>query len=467
MKVCLIVEGAYPYLTGGVSSWMQQMMNKLDDVEFIIQTLAVRRDDSRSFKYSIPENVIEIRELYLFDDDYVKRGTKKLKLKDREYEAFKSLFFGTNVDWPCLFDFFNDSQISIDDLITSNDFLRMTREYYDEYYESTVFSDFIWTLRSMYLPLFMILKNKPVEADVYHSMSTGYSGLYGSMSKYIHKKPLIISEHGIYTREREEEIIKADWVKGLYKDLWINQFYKFSSCAYDFADDITSLFEGARDYQVELGCKIEKTNVIHNGVDIENFEDVPGKDLEDIFINIGAIVRVTPIKDVKTMINAFNIAKEKVPNLKLWIMGPLTEDVEYANKCQQLTIDLNLQDIIFTGRINVKEYIGKMDYFVLSSLSEGQPLVILEGYACYKPFISTNVGDCKNMILGESDNYGPAGIVVPIMGVQEMAEAMIELAVNEESRIQMGINGYNRAKGKYLNRTVFKAYNKLYEKHTK
>lgn len=465
MKICLIVEGAYPYLTGGVSSWMQQMMNRLGDVEFIIQTLAVRRDDSRVFKYDIPDNVTEIRELYLFDDDYVKSKKKKLKLKKREYEAFKSLFFGSHVDWECLFDFFNKNQVSIDDLITSNDFLNMTREYYDEHFDQAIFTDFIWTLRSMYLPLFMILKNKPVEADVYHSMSTGYSGLYGSMSKYIHKKPLILSEHGIYTREREEEIIKANWVKGLYKDLWIKQFYKFSSCAYDFADEVTALFEGARDYQVELGCAVEKTNVIHNGVNLDRFGDLTIKDAEDTFINVGAVVRVTPIKDIKTMINAFHIAKEKVPNLKLWIMGPLTEDVEYANKCQQLIVDLNLKDIEFTGRVNINDYIGKMDFLLLSSLSEGQPLVILEGFACYKPYISTNVGDCRNMILGEFDDYGEAGIVVPIMDFNKMADAIVELALNEQRRIQMGVNGFNRANGKYQNDGVFNAYNDLYNKH--
>lgn len=453
-------------MTGGVSSWMQQMMNTMHDVEFVIQTLAVKHDDSRTFKYQIPDNVTEIRELYLFDVDYVRRGHHQVKLSKREYQAFKSLFFGLDVDWPCLFDFFYNNQVSVDDLITSADFLSMTREYYDEHFEKAIFSDFIWTLRSMYMPLFMILKNKPVEADVYHSMSTGYSGVYGSMCKYIHKKPLIISEHGIYTREREEEIIKASWVKGLYKDLWINQFHKFSSCAYDFADDVTALFEGAKNYQVELGCPEEKTNVISNGVNLENFENIVIESDPDM-VHIGAIVRVTPIKDIKTMINAFSLAKEQVPNIKLWIMGPLTENVDYANKCQQLIKDLALKDIVFTGRINVKDYIGKMDFLLLSSLSEGQPLVILEGFACYKPYISTNVGDCHGMIMGDYDDYGQAGIVVPIMDVERMGQAIIDLATNTEERKEMGLNGYKRAKGRYQNKEVFKRYRDMYQGHAR
>jgi len=310
----------------------------------------------------------------------------------------------------------------------------------------------------------MLLKNEPVEADLYHSLSTGYSGVFGSMAKFLYNKPLLISEHGIYTREREEEIIKANWVKGIYKDLWIQQFYKFSSCCYDFADEVTALFDGAREFQVELGCNREKTNVIGNGVNVSDFEALPQKGAEDNYINVGAILRITPIKDVKTMINAFGLAKRQVPNLKLWVMGPLEEMPKYVEECRQLVNDMEIEDIIFTGKVNVKENIGKMDYLVLSSLSEGQPLVILEGFAAKKPYISTNVGDCFNMIYGRNDEFGDAGIIVPVMNVQKMAKAMIYLAKEEKIRLQMGINGYNRVNKYYQNDKVFQEYHELYNK---
>ena len=47
---------------------------------------------------------------------------------------------------------------------------------------------------------------------------------------------LLISEHGIYTRESEEELIKAAWVRGVYKNIWIEQFKKMSLLAYEKAD---------------------------------------------------------------------------------------------------------------------------------------------------------------------------------------------------------------------------------------
>ncbi len=75
------------------------------------------------------------------------------------------------------------------------------------------------------------------------------------------------------------------------------------------ADDITALFEAAKDFQVELGCPSEKINVISNGVHLEQFNNLVPKEAAGTFINIGAVVRVTPIKDIKTMIHAFSMAK--------------------------------------------------------------------------------------------------------------------------------------------------------------
>ena len=281
------------------------------------------------------------------------------------------------------------------------------------------------------------------------------------MQKSLLHKPLILSEHGIYTREREEEIIKAAWVNGVYKDLWIQQFKKVSDCCYQNADVVTSLYEGARELQIELGCPREKTRIIPNGVNLNDFANLAKKE-EENSIHIGAVLRVTPIKDVKTMISAFSIAKLKDARLKLWIMGPLDESPQYARECQNLVHDLKIMDVYFMDKVNVKDYIGKMDMLVLSSLSEGQPLAMLEGFAAKKPFITTNVGNCPGLIYGEADSYGDAGIVVPPMNVTKMAEAMLKIAKEEDTRKIMGEAGYKRVAAHHDNQDVFKQYIDLY-----
>ena len=140
-------------------------------------------------------------------------------------------------------------------------------------------------------------------------------GVLGSMAKHFHGSSLLISEHGIYTREREEELIKADWVKGVYKNIWIEQFKKMSLLAYEKADIVTCLYDRARELQIELGCPEEKIRVTPNGINDRTtgriFRERVKKKQQ--YINAGAVLRVTPIKDVKTMIQAFDFAKKKCP----------------------------------------------------------------------------------------------------------------------------------------------------------
>ncbi len=466
MKVCLIAEGCYPYVVGGVSSWIHSIIKLFPNIEFNLITIVADRSIRGKFAYSLPDNLTEVHEVYLQDVDWVGkyRTEKRVHLKKKELDALRSLIIGQEVDWLTVFRMFSRKNVSINNILMSPEFLEVTKDYYSLRYYDITFSDFLWTMRSIYLPLFFALKCMPPKADIYHCVSTGYAGIIGSkaLSIYTNAK-LLISEHGIYTREREEEIIKAKWVQGIYKNIWIEQFHKMSKCAYYFADLVTSLFKQAHSLQIELGCPEEKAIITPNGIDAKHFEDIPMKDPEDVNINVGAILRVTPIKDVKTLINAFYYAHQKEPKLKLWIMGPDDEDPEYAADCHELIKALNAENIVFTGSIRTTEYIGKMDMTILTSISEGQPLTILEGFAAKKPCIATNVGNCYGLVYGEGDSFGEAGIIVPVMNIAEITNAILKLAVDPALRKKMGMNGYKRLMAKYKNVYMENNYRKIYK----
>ena len=123
---------------------------------------------------------------------------------------------------------------------------------------------------------------------------------------------------------------------------------------------------------------------------------------------------------------------------------------------------MHISDIVFTGRIDVREYLGRMDMTILTSISEGQPLTILEGFAAKKPVIATNVGNCYGLFYGETADFGPAGIVTHIMNVEEIAQAMLDMAENEEMRLKMGENGYKRVMKKYRVEYMQKQYWEIY-----
>ena len=146
-----------------------------------------------------------------------------------------------------------------------------------------------------------------------------------------------------------------------------------------------------------------------------------------------------------------------------WIMGPTDEDEEYAKECFELVEALGVSDIEFTGRINVRDYLGKMDFTLLTSISEGQPLTILESYAAQKPVIATDVGNCRELIYGNKDNFGAAGILTHIMNLEEIAQAMIELSENEKERLEMGQAGYKRVMAFYRIEQMKAVYREIYQ----
>ena len=454
-------EGSYPYVTGGVSSWAQMLMTSLPDIEFEVFTVVVDRDHGGLFKYKMPPNLTAITETYLQDSDFIRYG-KKLRLNPKQKEAFRSFVMGTDVDWATLFEFFNRTDVSVNSLLLGRDLLDIIHEFYDENYSRLPFTDFLWTYRSMMLPICTLLKNKIPKADVYHSASTGYCGVIACMAKYIYNKPAMITEHGIYTREREEDIIRSGFFEGPYKDMWIQHFYKLSECAYQYSDKVISLFEQARSLQIELGCNPAKTLVVPNGVQPDRFDPYPPEYHEGI--NLGIIARISAIKDIKTLINSFAAAKEEVPNLNLYIMGGYEEDdVNYYEECLELTKTLGIDSVYFTGNVNINEYMPRMDMIILTSISEGQPISVLEAMSAGLPCIATRVGNCDEMLLGSTSAEGQCGIITPIMSVEYISKAIIELALDAKKRKRFGEVARKRVEEKYPLNLVIERYNNLYK----
>src|SRR5690606_13777183 len=100
---------------------------------------------------------------------------------------------------------------------------------------------------------------------------------------------------------------------------------------------------------------------------------------------------------------------------------------------------------------------------ILTSISEGQPLSILESFAAQRPCIATEVGCCRELIEGnECDQLGNAGISVPPMHKDELAQAMYHMCMNTEVRRKMGEVGKQRVKLYYTHEISMKKYRDLY-----
>ena len=75
------------------------------------------------------------------------------------------------------------------------------------------FLDLFWHYRAIFAPVLRLLAAPTVQARCYHAVSTGYAGLLAALWSYRTGRPLMVTEHGIYARERDMELARADWIR--------------------------------------------------------------------------------------------------------------------------------------------------------------------------------------------------------------------------------------------------------------
>ncbi len=469
MNLCFIAEGSYPYMTGGISSWLNIYMKCFTDYNLSLYTIAAKESDKGNFVCKIPENMRHIEEVFL--DSPLKRKPKRFPIKtvknSQEQELLIRHFSGQKVDWSQIFDFVDKIKKNrLVDFFNSADFYEIVDYIYNRDFSNAPYNDFLWSIRTMFIYEFHVLQGRIPEADIYHSVSAGFPGIVGSKIRHTSKKPFVLTEHGIYVREREEEILKSDFFLGYIKELWIKYFHSMSLCAYNFADKIVSQFERNREVQIGFGAKKEKTVIIPNGMNTEDYnfpeqERIYGED----FV-VGTIARVVPIKDIITLVRAFERAQELYDKIKLVIVGPNNEDPQYSNYVLDYVEKRNIRNITFAGKVDYETYLKSLysfDVFILTSISEGQPLSLLEAMASGKPAIVTDVGSCSEIVLGPFDNIGEAGIVTRVMDSDALGEAMVKLAKDNELSIIMGQAARKRVQQYYTIDYMGSSYRKIYD----
>lgn len=468
MRICIIAEGSYPYISGGVSTWIHRLVQEMPEYDFEILSIMPDPKNYSKFKYDPPPMVKKVTTNYL--NTYLnlkhKRRLREPLIPLPQKAAINDfIFFNDTIDWKDFAKIIsNQSKLGNSiDFLQSKLFWEFVRKKYLEEYNLYEFNAFFWTIRSMLLPVIHLMQQPIPEADIYHCVSTGYAGLIGLMAKAQYDKPVILTEHGIYAREREEDILKSRWLMVSYKKLWIEFFYFISKGVYHTADQIITLFERNHQIQLELGAPEEKCSVIPNGIEPSDYTI---QNIHPTRMHVGSILRVVPIKDVLTLIRAFKLIYQAEPQAKLFLIGPTDEDEAYFEQCQNLISLLGLDDVIqFTGRINIHDMLPQIDVLTLTSISEGMPLVILEGLASGIPFVSTNVGSCKDLLEGSTDAYGPAGIIVPPVSPNAIANAILKLLKTPSLRKEYADNGRRRVEALYSNAQLTQAYKTIYDRY--
>ncbi|WP_255415391.1 GT4 family glycosyltransferase PelF [Exiguobacterium sp. AM39-5BH] len=165
------------------------------------------------------------------------------------------------------------------------------------------------------------------------------------------------------------------------------------------------------------------------------------------------------------MIYAAKILQERHRLFKLTIMGPLDEDEDYAEECRLLIEQSGLTDYVeLVGKVDVQAYLPTFDLLLLTSISEGQPLAILEGMAAGIPWVATDVGACSELLYGRADDpFGPAGFIVPPVHPEAVADKVEWMMDYPQERMRFGKNGRERVRQYYRLQQVVDRYKAIYE----
>ncbi|MFH2035005.1 MAG: glycosyltransferase [Candidatus Zixiibacteriota bacterium] len=287
--------------------------------------------------------------------------------------------------------------------------------------------------------------------DILHTHRYKENILGAHLKKNCEIKRLIQTVHGMpekFTCLKKLRMNLYGKLNGYYSR---KRFYKIICVSNEMYNDLLNLYPR------------EKLMVMHNAVNLNNItpDDVDpaynfGVDLPSEALLIGTAGRMVPVKSYDFLLKVAQKVIEKFQSTYFILAGegPLQSELEAFSA--ELGIKENVKFVGFQNDIN--SFLGKLNIFVMSSVHEGIPMILLEAMAMQKPVVATGVGGIKEVI---EDNI--SGILTPYGDADSMAQKIIDLIANKEVRNQLGISARKRIADRFSSESQKK---KLYELYT-
>jgi glycosyltransferase involved in cell wall biosynthesis len=270
----------------------------------------------------------------------------------------------------------------------------------------------------------------PPQVDLVHLVANGVAGLVGLSAGWRYGTPYVLSEHGVYLRERYLSFSGAAYS---WPAKWLMmRFYRLLvGLVYSRASLVAPGNVYNRRWEQRDGVPASSIRTVYNGVDPEDF--VAAGD-EPQVPTLAWVGRVDPLKDLETLIRAFALVHGAEPRARLRLFGGTPKGNEgYRTRMVALAQELGVQDAVaFEGRIErIHDAYAAGNVVVLTSISEGFPYTVIEAMSCGRATVSTDVG-------GVAEAVGEAGLVVPSRDSAAVAHACLELLRDGERRGRLG-----------------------------
>jgi glycosyltransferase involved in cell wall biosynthesis len=467
-RVTLLTEGTYPHSAGGVSVWCDQLVRGMPDVDFGI--LAVTGTGREPVVWDLPGNVRSLDVRPLGGAAPAGKGPRGAGRRAflAVWESFLTALLTEEED---------DQHPDADELFSTGLYALADRAAAGTLSAGLRSEAALRVLIRLWRrPGTAVAAARPTQHDaltavdllehalrplaalppcgVAHAVSGGLATLPGLVAQARYGTPLLLTEHGVYQRERY-----LGYRTGPYrwpvKALLLRFFRLLSRETYRSAALITPGNRYNRRWEEHGGAAPDRIRTVYNGVDPWAF---PMAGPEPEVPTLAWAGRIDPIKDLETLIRAFALVRAELPAARLRIFGGTPRGGEaYRDRCAALAEELGAGEAVtFEGRVDdIRTAYAAGQVVMLSSISEGFPFTLIEAMSCGRCTVSTDVGGVREAV-------GDTGLVVPPRDPAAMARAALSLLRDPERRASLGWDARLRVIDQFTLRRTIDAFRDIY-----
>lgn len=505
VDVAIVMESTYPYLKGGVSAVVHDIVTHNPDLSYGIIHITWDSDSPMTDLYGMPANVRWVRTVFLSMEEhrhnFLSVSAKDLgmtaqqreELSHRLFDALYALSERGDVEdlWDLIDEGLNERtrKYPLWALLGSREFMQTLQDRMPQLNLSLANS--FWTLRNFFSLAFAVLGETMPRASVYHAHTTGYASLLGAAAARDHDTSFLLTEHNLYVRDTVNTLLDRNMALSITEEdyrtfdvtaeqrAWMAWWTEMGRFCYPSARLITYLYPSAITEAARLGSDIDKSVVVPNGMVIGEFDDKYRarqqvverlkQDSSDHVWHLVYIARVVPIKGLLDLLSSMDILRDRgYRNLHLDVLGPTEHVPEYYEACLAKIDSLGLNDkVTIHGTVNVREMLDQFDLLVLPSYNEGQPIVILEAMAAGIPTVGSDVGGvaqqiADDLLTTDGRTIGPCGETVTPGDVVQMADGIQAVIGNIDAYANYAANARTRVQELFQMHEVMSSYNQIY-----
>lgn len=474
MRILLTTESTYPYFQGGVSTWAHALVTGMPEHEFVVGAVVGNPYVDRAFEVPANTSVVSIP-LWGTETvaEYVKprarAGNRGARGRRSQQRAFAELFLpayeevignllenreprALGVAIADIAEYCEDHDLR--EALRDPRCWELIRTRLGEHplLGDISMADAIDFARSLYrylMPLAVPLPN----VDLAHASGAALCALPAIAAKLRKGVPLLLTEHGVYVRERVLQLVRDD-TPLLRKTLLGNLYGAVARCAYAYADAVLPVCEYNTRWEYQLGADPSRLQVVYNGVDPNQF--VP-QEVELDRPTIAYVGRIEPLKDVLGLITAVARIRQSLPDVLCRIYGPV-DDPRYAERCRAAVGTFGLEgNVVFEGTTkDPAQAYQDSDVVVLCSVSEGFPYTVVEAMCSGRPVVATAVG-------GVPEALNRPELLVEPQNPQALADAVVALLRKTPAeRVAIGEEFRERAVRLFSQDRFLEEYRALY-----